>query len=169
MNPPSRNPRSATVSVMYCVLYCILCKHFDGSECIKLEGGTNHWTGNNKLIMPKNNNCVGMVSAIARSQSEVVLVYVCTISCQKYFHGAFVRIFNFYHAYALPPCLATLIHIRSTVGAYWKNGSFSECVLQEINDTFVDTKHRRHRILNSRILKWTVTCQMNWLYTNTWL
>ena len=51
----------------------------------------------------------------------------------------FVRIFNFSHAGALPLFLTVFNMLRSTVGAYWKNGSFSEC---EINYAFVDTKLR---------------------------
>ena len=31
---------------------------------------------------------------------------------------------------------------RTTIEAFWKNGSFAEHVLWEINDTFVDTKPR---------------------------
>ena len=42
-----------------------------------------------------------------------------------------------------PPSFLTIFSTHeSTVGAFWKNGSFSECVLREISDVFVDTKPR---------------------------
>ena len=45
-----------------------------------------------------------------------------------------------------PPSILA-IHVKSTFEAFWKNGSFSECVLWELSDAFVDTKlevlHRR--------------------------
>ena len=42
-----------------------------------------------------------------------------------------------------PPLFLTiLIRARSTVGAFWKNGSFSEHVIQKISDTCVDAKPR---------------------------
>ena len=42
----------------------------------------------------------------------------------------------------LPHSSKSLIHMRLTVGAFWKNSSFSEHVLREITGAFVDTEPR---------------------------
>ena len=57
--------------------------------------------------------------------------------------GMFAQIFNSPRAYGPSlHSLQSLICVRLTIGAFWKNGSFTEHVPQEISGACVDTKLR---------------------------